>query len=237
MNNKRILDIIGNIDDKFIEESEPSMKKKVIPLWKKITSLAACAAVIFAVGIGIFSNAPRNFTFEDGQKISFVKTNLSENPNTDEIIPDDTETRELTAEETEKIFKDLDVHCTASFKSETGEIIHLDVSRIDDSQNDVHFMNVAKKGHSLSDIVIESGNERISEIDGVSVTAGYSFVGNRGILSNRVIYYAKFEMNGYTVMIENAGKISDGETCRAELSENVRYLIKNADFSFNDIKK
>lgn len=233
MSNKRILDIIGNIDEKFIEESEPIMKKKVIPLWKKITSLAACAAVIFAVGIGVFSNAPRDFTFEDGQKISFGKitTKVYEL-----VANDDVETRELAAEETEKIFKDLDVHCVASFDTKTGEIMHLDVSRIDDSQNHVHFMNVAKNGYPLSDVVIESDNEKISEIDGVSVTAGYTFVGNRGILSDRVIYYAKFQMNGYTVMIENAGKISDGKTCRAELAENVRYLIKNADFDFSDIR-
>lgn len=236
MNNKRLLEAIGNIDEKFIKESEPVMKKKVLPLWKKIGALAACIAVVFAVGTGIFANAGRSFTFPDGQKMMFYKANLSDAQLTDRVLPEGSKTRELTKEETEKIFKNLDVNCTATYKSGTGEIIHIDVSTVDESQNHIRYMNVAKKGYPLSDVVIENGNEKTSEIDGVPVTAGYTFVGNlgnRGILSNRVIYYAKFEISGYEVMIEHGGDRRDGEVIRTDIAQTVQYLIKNADFDFN----
>lgn len=46
MKEKRLFDLIGEVDDSLVEEAGNTKVKNKYPLWKKITAVAACAAVV-----------------------------------------------------------------------------------------------------------------------------------------------------------------------------------------------
>lgn len=51
MKSKRLLNVIGQIDDEFIEEAASEEKKINKPLWLKLSAVAACIALILTVGV------------------------------------------------------------------------------------------------------------------------------------------------------------------------------------------
>lgn len=46
MKEKRLFDLIGDVDDKLVDEAKTAKSRNKVPLWKKITAVAACAAIV-----------------------------------------------------------------------------------------------------------------------------------------------------------------------------------------------
>lgn len=46
MKEKRLFDLIGEVDDSLVVEANNPAKKRTVPMWKKVTAVAACAAVV-----------------------------------------------------------------------------------------------------------------------------------------------------------------------------------------------
>ncbi len=58
MKSKRLLDIVGDIDDKYIAEAAPAAKKpRKNPAWVKWAAAAACLVLLVSVGLGSFAVA------------------------------------------------------------------------------------------------------------------------------------------------------------------------------------
>ncbi len=56
MKNKRLLNIIGEIDDRYIIEASPALKKKNKPFWQKVAAVAAVFAVVLLIGFLVSDN-------------------------------------------------------------------------------------------------------------------------------------------------------------------------------------
>lgn len=46
MKEKRLFDLIGDVDDKLVDEAKTAKSRNKVPLWKKLTAVAACAAIL-----------------------------------------------------------------------------------------------------------------------------------------------------------------------------------------------
>lgn len=46
MKEKRLFDLIGDVDDKLVDEAKIAKSRNKVPLWKKLTAVAACAAIV-----------------------------------------------------------------------------------------------------------------------------------------------------------------------------------------------
>ena len=56
MKNKRLLDIVGEIDDRHIVEAAPTAKKvRSKPTWGKWGTIAACMVLMLSVCLGSFA--------------------------------------------------------------------------------------------------------------------------------------------------------------------------------------
>ena len=89
---------------------------------------------------------------------------------------------------------------------------------------------VSAPGVSINDLVID-GEETASDVDGVSVNAGYFTSGKT------VIYYATFEFGENTVYIENSGKKDESETVMSEITLAIQNLIELNQIDLMNIKK
>lgn len=64
MKEKRLLNELGNVNDEFVEQAKPKIKRSRKKLYAVIGSVAATAAVfvaVFAVGNGLLKNADNDF--------------------------------------------------------------------------------------------------------------------------------------------------------------------------------
>lgn len=66
MKNKRLLDIVGEVDDRHIAEAAPIEKKSRKPAWVKWGAMAACLALVVAAGTMMFSNSNTSSVFIGG---------------------------------------------------------------------------------------------------------------------------------------------------------------------------
>ncbi len=101
MKNEKLLDVIGQVKEEFIEEAAPkkeaeeeTKKKKSFRPWLAWTALAACAVLVIGFGV------PRLFTGEGKDKLSsWPEEEYSGDTMIDELLP-----REDTAKDTAKDF-------------------------------------------------------------------------------------------------------------------------------------
>lgn len=56
MKNKRLFDIVGEIDDRHIAEAAPAAKKSRKPVWVKWDAMAACLAVVVITAVSVLPN-------------------------------------------------------------------------------------------------------------------------------------------------------------------------------------
>lgn len=72
MKNKRLLNIVGEIDDRHIAEAAPNAKaKRKAPVWTKWAAMAACLAVVVSVAIPLTQISQDKLPTEDIQMIEF----------------------------------------------------------------------------------------------------------------------------------------------------------------------
>jgi hypothetical protein len=148
-------------------------------------------------------------------------------------------TRELTVEECEALFGGLPVtdggipatgaSGFAIFRSTDGALLHfegaIEETAIGEMTIDAKII-LSAHGHPLTDTII-GGNESRSEINDIPVTAGYSVTdaNSRGI--RNIIYFASFDANGATVLVELGGAEADSDALRAEIASIIDQLTQN----------
>jgi hypothetical protein len=134
--------------------------------------------------------------------------------------------RNLTDGEREALFGDLPVadDAFAIFRSTDGAFMHFE-GRLGGALDNTKII-LAANGHAVTDTIIV-GNERRSEINGIPVTAGYfvTDTNSRGI--RNIIYFASFDANGTSVLVELGGVEADNDALRTEMSDIIDQLTLN----------
>lgn len=232
MNAKNFSDGLNELDNKYIEEAVNYKKKAKQPIWMKWGTLAACFAVVALIGAGVlhggFSGNKTDIALLDGgEKLEFVKSNI-----TDSALALDLYvfSRPLTDEEIKAVFADLPVMANALFSGQNQKLIGFEgkIGKIK--------MVVATSDVPVMDTKID-GTEESSEINGTSVTAGYSITDPNSKGEQTAIYYAAFKLGDCTVYVENAGAKADSESVKNELAETVQELIDHGSFNLNSITR
>ena len=120
---KRILNVLGQVDEKYIDEAAPGKKANKKPAWKKWTSIAACLALVAVLGVGALQSGWFSSNdiarLDGGETISFVKANTMPGALSLDL---DVNTRALTEEETEALFADMPVAANAIFAADDNKL-------------------------------------------------------------------------------------------------------------------
>ena len=229
MRKNRISETIGNIDQKYVNEATTyTGEAKTVrrPAWMKWGAIAASLALVAVIGIGVFQSGlfggnEQIATLDNGSKINFVK---SDGGVAQFDIAFEISTRDLTEDEISNLFGDLPVTGYALFNNEDDSILGVE-GRYEDMK-----LLVSAPSININDVVID-GEEAVSDVDGISVNAGYFTSGKT------VIYYATFELGENTVYIENAGTKEENETVKNELATAIQNLITLEKIDLTSIRK
>ena len=225
----KISETIGNINQKYVNEATAyTGGAKVVhrTRWLKWGAVAACFTLIAVLGIGIFQSGlfgdgEQIATLDNGDKINFGK---SDSAIGQLDIAFEIETRDLTESESQTLFNELPITAYAIFNAEDESIIGIE-GKIDDMKLIVSVPDVMING------AVIDGEENVSDVDGVSVYAGY-FTNNKN-----VIYYATFELGESTVYIEHAGPKDQSEMVKNDISVMIQNLIALGEIDLTQISK
>ena len=230
MKNKSISETISNINPKYINEATTynTDEKKIVyhTQWVKFGTVAACLALVVALSIMIiFGGAEQVANLDNGDTIKFIKTEqgLGESD-----IAFWIETRDLNENEIKMLFGDLPVNAYALFNVENDSILGI--------EGEVNGMKLIVSGMdvSLVDAVID-GEENTSNVDGVSVNAGY-FIDDTSRGKN-IIYYATFSLGESIVYVVHAGTKDKSEKVKNEIADMILKLIELREINLNQISK
>lgn len=217
MRKNKISEVMGNINQKYVYEATAYSGEEKAgrrPVWRKWGAFAACLALIAVIGFGaiqsgLFGGNGQIVTLDNGSKINFVKSNGGASSLD---IAYEIDTRALTDGEIDALFGDLPITAYALINKENNNILGLD-----GSYKDMKLL-VSAQGVDIRDVIID-GEETASDVDGVSVNAGY-FTSKK-----TVIYYATFKLGESTVYIEHAGAKEKSEDIRNEISTVIQKLV------------
>ncbi len=229
MNEKDILRALGNVDNQFIKEAEPMEKANKITRWKKWVSVAACFALVALIGVGVFQGrllgAKTDIaTLDSGETITFVKGEARSSS-----LSFDGTTRPLNDDEIEMLFADLPVTANAYFDSDNNMLGF--EGKIGDTK-----LVVSKQGVNLSDTIVE-GDELISSVGDIDISAGYFLTQANSQGIKTAIYYATFNIGENCVYVEYSGTESERETVKDDLVETILVLIENGELDLNQIQR
>ena len=238
MNAKMFSDAMSELDSKYVDEALNYKKKSQKPVWVKWSAMAACFVAVTALGVGLFQSGLFGShtdiaTLNNGEKIVFMK---SDHVGGSLALDVDVTTKPLTEDEAFALFSDLPVTASAIFLSSdmdasgSQELIgfegHAGNVKIILSTSDVQ----------LLDTVIV-GMEKVSEINGITIAAGYFVTDPNSRGEQNAIYYASFEIGDCEVYLENGGMKDDSETIKNQLAEVIQRLTENGSLdipSFSD---
>ena len=229
MNAKKFSEAMSELDSKYVDEAINYKKKAKKPVWAKWGAVAACFAAVVILGVGVFQsglfgNRTDIATLNNGDRIIFVK---SDNVGGSLALAVDATTKPLTENEAEALFPGLPVTAHAVF-SDNKELIGFEGN-----------IGNAKMVISTTDIPLLDteivGIEEISTVNGTSVIAGYFVTDRNSVGAQNIIYYATFKLGDSTVYVENAGKKSESENVKNDLSAIIQELINNGTLDLNAI--
>lgn len=229
MRKKKISEAMENINQKYVNEATAytgEAETAYRPVWMRWGAVAACFALVVAIGFGLFQSGlfggnEQIATLDNGSKINFVK---SDGGVAQFDIAFEISTRDLTEDEITNLFGDLPVTGYALFNNEDDSILGIE------GKYDNMKLLVSAPGVTISDLIID-GEETASDVDGVSVNAGYFTSGKT------VIYYATFELGESVVYIENAGTKSEQETVKSDIVSSIQNLIALEQIELTSITK
>lgn len=233
---KRILNVLGQVDEKYVAEAAPGKRANKKLTWIKWTSIAACLALVAVLGVGALQggwfSSNDIATLDNGDKIIFSKSDIS---GSSVDLASNMTTRELTEEETRALFADLPVTANAFFT--------VDEQAAGNAQELIGFegkIGEVKLIITTSDLPLLDttivGNEKATEVDGVSVTAGYFITDPNSRDEQTVIYYATFELGSSTVYVENAGAKAESEVVKNDLVAVIQKLIGNGELDLTSVE-
>lgn len=215
MKKQRISEIIGNINSKHIEEasSYAGEEKRNRPLnWKKWTLVAACFVIVATLTFGIikFTLLSEYVTLDNGETIRFASSSYIRRS----YILDGTWLfeRELNETEIKSIFGDLPITGDIIFDTKDNSFVG-----ITGYFNDIDLI-ISAPGENINDVIL-SGNECTTYVNKVPVKAGFFYSGKN------VIYFADFELEGYSIHLNNGGLKSEKEQIKTEFATALYEII------------
>ena len=213
MKKQRISEIIGNINSKHIEEasSYAGEEKRNRPLnWKKWTLVAACFVVVAALTFGIikFTLLSEYVTLDNGETIRFASSSIATRlrDGTWEVE------RELNETEIKSVFGDLPITGDIIFNTQDNSFVG-----IRGYFNDIDLI-ISAPGENINDVIF-SGNECTTYVNKVPVKAGYFYN------EMYVFYFAEFELEGYSIQLNNDGLKSEKEQIKTEFATALYEII------------
>lgn len=227
MKKERITETIGNINETYVNEAAAytETKQTVRRLnWVRWAAMAASLCLVIAAAFavpGLFGGSDQIATLGNGNEIKFVKTDGTA---AQFDIAFQISTKDLIGDEITKLFSDLPVTGYVLFNEEDGSILG-----IEGQYGDMKLL-ISAPGININDTVVD-GAEQASDVDGVSVIAGYFTSGKT------VIYYASFALGDSTVYIENAGAKSEQETVKRDIVSAIQNLIALEQIDLTSIVK
>lgn len=235
MRKYRISEIIGNINEKYVGEAtvySGNAKALRHTGWIKWGAIAACLVLVVVLGIGVFQRGVFGVkehiaTLDNGSAIHFIKSG-SAMKQLD--IAFQLESRKLTKSEINTLFRGLPVTADALFHAENESIVGLR-----GSLGNVKLI-VSAPGVMLNDTVIE-GEERVSDVDGISVHAGYFITRANSRGKKNIIYYAEFKMGEWVVYIEHTGPVDESEVVKNEVTSVIQDVISLEEIDLREITK
>jgi hypothetical protein len=190
---------------------------------KRLAPIAACFVLVVAL-VGVFGNnagwfGSKTYTADTGgAKISFHKASQ---PGIAELYFDfNVTSRDLTVDEIRTVFGDMSATAYATFNAENHSFVRLE-GKIGDTK-----VIVAAPGAPVADTVIE-GNESVSDVEGVPVTAGYFITKANSQGNKTIIYFASFTLGNATMYVELGGDESNSDAFRDEIASVIKQLIEN----------
>lgn len=229
---ERILNALNDVDDGYITSAAPNKKATKKRPIKKWTAIAACLAVVAVLSTGIVglnanSKKVETATLENGEKITFVKSNPIQKDNS--LACSVTE-KKLNDEQIKKLFGDLPIKANAVYSDEDGSLVGI-IGKVGSVSVEIELSS-----HSLRDTVIESEVKSYSTVNEVDV-CGTEFVTDKNSVGNRnVIYTTTFKLGNADYYIENAGDYGDRERIKNDTADVVYILTKNGGIDTEFIK-
>jgi hypothetical protein len=227
-------------DGASVAKARPALAKRYALI------AAACALAVFvlcvgAVQAGILKKAYK-FDLPNGQVVAFRPGSYA-GADAMYAYNDAVVQRAISDEEWQALFPTLSgiLDGFAIFKVDTGELLHFEGWVASEER---YFTNDAgvtmrvvggvgrlqvlasKSGLPVSDTVI-SGNESMTEINGVPVKTGYSTSKPNSKGSRTVIFFAEFEQNDATIFLSFSGDAKESKQVGEHLSEIVYIMITN----------
>ena len=206
-------------------------KKEKAFTWKWLAPVAACLIMVVAI-TAIFGNNAEWFGGKiyraelDGERLDFYK---SDSPATNSLdFGVDVISRDLTAEENRILFENLDVTSHGIFSAADRTLLH-----VEGRTGNTKVILVAR-GLSATDAVIET-IPKISEVNGVRVSAGYfvTKVNSHGI--KNIVYLASFNIDGVQAYVECGGNQDESDEWKSEIAFVIDTLTKIKTFDLSAI--
>ena len=219
MSGERIINALGLIDDEYIAEAAPEEKKRRRRIPWKWMSAAACIVLVASVigallwGRGPSSNAHMAI-LESGETVLFEKNPDPERSQSYIAVYSQT----LSEEELRVLFGDLPISATAICREWDHKVLGY-TGKIGDC-----ILRIETEGLSLGGTIME-GSEGTSDINGVSVSAGYYLTDANSNGKGTIIYYARFTIGSVRYYLEQSGPYEDNESVRQNVAERARDLI------------
>ena len=244
MKQKRLLSLMGEIEDKYVEEAyaeetdgvcgsktQSGGKKPARVIWLKWCAVAAGLILVAGLSVamarsGLLFGKQHEVTLQSGEKITFAK--IDEIGFVDQKI--NATARDLKEEEALALFPGLSVTGYVLFDTDEGDFMGIEgeIGDID--------LFVAKKGMMIDDTIV-MGEETVSMVNDIEVTAGYFLMRPNSKGEQRIICYANFEMGNTTFGLEYAGGKAEAEKLCTELAGVIEKLIQNGEPDFSNLRK
>lgn len=228
MTKKTVSDAITNISAEYIEKAADytATKKAHRTVWAKWAAIAACLAVVAALGIGVFQRSRTDIAaLDNGTKIVFVKSKAAASSIQ---LDADVTTRPLTEQELSALFPGLPATGYAVYGGSEGFL------GIEGNIGNAK-MVIAAKNIPLLDTKIE-GTEESTTVNGTSVVAGYFVTNRNSVGEQNAIYYAAFRLGDCTVYVENAGNKSESERVKTDLAAIIQEMTGHGALNLNAIE-
>jgi hypothetical protein len=227
----RILGAIRARNHSGQSEKEKAFTMNKIFNRQRLAPIAACLVLIGALVVVIGNNADR---FSGGVYMADLDGGTLHFYQSDALgvasfaFGADVTSRDLTADENKILFGDLAAVSYGTFDAENKSLL-----RVEGKTGNTKVL-FAASGIPVTDTVIDVGKE-ISEIDGVSVSAGYFVTKENSRGGKNIIYFASFLLDGVSVCAELGGEETESETYRMEIASVIEKLIRNGAPDLNRI--
>lgn len=218
MKEERILDVLGNVDEKYIKEADPEVKTKRKALfWTKVATIAACLCIVLSVCIRMGNNSdyvPLNInTITDA---SYSAPAITSTIETVQVSQNDADAwlefnlhENMPAE-----LKDFSLKYYFVQDNEIDETLGVEIwGKVEDAETPRPQFRIAiTEGKVLQDLLFDY--DVTTDIDGVTVIAGV-MPGETKINRDEeeiyipAKYFSLFDVGMYHCAVETQGQVSE----------------------------